>query len=60
MKDIAEKLDKFKKQRLQEIKVTGVVHPFVGMLFSSNRLEPVGPSFEQTKSQLAKLAKSLK
>jgi hypothetical protein len=54
-----DKLDKFEKQKVQDLKTIGNPHPFVGMLLSSSKMEPVDESFKQVKKQLDKLKKQL-
>jgi hypothetical protein len=60
VKAVIEKLDKFEKQKLQDIKVQGSPHPIAGMLFSITKIEPLEQSFKETKKQLEKLTKLLK
>ena len=59
IKAMLDKLDKFEKQKVQDLKTIGNPHPFLGMLLSSSKMEPVDESFKQVKKQLEKLKKQL-
>ncbi len=58
--EVQTRLDKFEKQRVQEIKVRGPPNPFWGMLLSTANLKPVDANFKEAKNQLGKLIKTLK